>query len=140
MITASVSVSLYELFSFDLERLLPLVSSTPSFSYILFTFSFTGIPEIRGEGFDVDIPLRAECSFFNIFSSFTFQMLYPLLVSSRKSPISSPCPAPQPTHSRFLALAFPCTGANDLRKTKGPLHPMMANYICFIICSRRLSF
>jgi hypothetical protein len=29
------------------------------------------------------------------------------------------CPAPQPTHSSFLALAFPCTGAYDLRKTKG---------------------
>jgi hypothetical protein len=29
---------------------------------------------------------------------------------SRKSPIPSPCPAPQPAHSRFLALASPCTG------------------------------
>jgi hypothetical protein len=27
--------------------------------------------------------------------------------------------APQPTHSCFLALAFPCTGAYDLHKTKG---------------------
>ena len=39
-----------------------------------------------------------------MFSSFTFQML------SQKSPKSSPYPAPQPTHSCFLALAFPCTG------------------------------
>ena len=38
---------------------------------------------------------------------------------SPKSPIPSPCPAPQPTHSCFLALAFPCTGAYDLHKTKG---------------------
>jgi hypothetical protein len=30
-----------------------------------------------------------------------------------------PLLAPQPTHSRFLALAFPCTGAYDLHKTKG---------------------
>jgi hypothetical protein len=30
---------------------------------------------------------------------------------SPKSPIPSPCPAPQPTHSCFLALAFPCIGA-----------------------------
>ena len=49
---------------------------------------------------------------------------------SRKSPISphSPThplpypPTPLPTHSQFLALAFPCTGAY-----KGPLFPMMAD-------------
>jgi hypothetical protein len=35
------------------------------------------------------------------------------------SPIPSPCPAPQTTHSCFLALAFPCTGAHDLHRTKG---------------------
>ena len=29
---------------------------------------------------------------------------------SRKYPIPSLCPAPLLTHSRFLALAFPCTG------------------------------
>jgi hypothetical protein len=46
------------------------------------------------------------------FSLFTFQMLSPFLVSLPKIPylLSSP-PAPQPTHSRFLALAFPYTGA-----------------------------
>jgi hypothetical protein len=31
-----------------------------------------------------------------------------------KSPIHSPHPAPLPTHSDFLALAFPCTGAYKL--------------------------
>jgi hypothetical protein len=31
----------------------------------------------------------------------------------------SPFPAPQPTHSHFLTLAFPCTGAYDLPNTKG---------------------
>jgi hypothetical protein len=35
-----------------------------------------------------------------------------------KSPIPSLCPAPQPTHSCFLALAFPCTGAYDFCKSK----------------------
>jgi hypothetical protein len=29
-----------------------------------------------------------------------------------------PLPVPQPTHSSFLALAFPCTRAYDLPKTK----------------------
>jgi hypothetical protein len=31
-----------------------------------------------------------------------------------KTPIPFPHQAPQPTHSCFLALAFPCTGACDL--------------------------
>ena len=38
---------------------------------------------------------------------------------SWKSPIHSPRPAPQLTHSCFLVLAFPCTEAYDLHKTKG---------------------
>jgi hypothetical protein len=55
-----------------------------------------------------------------IFSLFTFQML------SRKFPIPSPRPAPLPTHPHFLAVAFPCTGAYKVCKTKGPL-PVMAD-------------
>jgi hypothetical protein len=53
---------------------------------------------------------------------------------SRKSPIHSPCPAPLPTHSHFLALAFPCTGAYNLCKIKGlfsqwrPTRPSSATY------------
>jgi hypothetical protein len=35
-----------------------------------------------------------------------------------KAPYLLPCTSPQPTHSCFLALAFPCTGAYDLRHTK----------------------
>jgi hypothetical protein len=38
-----------------------------------------------------------------------------------------PNPAPLPTHSCFLALAFPCTGAYEVCNTKGPLFPVMAN-------------
>ena len=57
-------------------------------------------------------------------------MLSPFLVS----PIPSPCPAPQPTYSCFLALAFPCTEAYSLWKTKGlsshwwPTRPSSATY------------
>jgi hypothetical protein len=40
-----------------------------------------------------------------------------------------PHPAPLPTHSHFLALAFPCTGAYNVCKAKGPLYPMMAVHI-----------
>jgi hypothetical protein len=45
---------------------------------------------------------------------------------SPKPPIPPPCPALQSTHSHFLAMAFPCTGAYDLRKTKGlSSHPLL---------------
>ena len=32
-----------------------------------------------------------------------------------------------PTHSHFLALAFPCTEAYKVCKTNGPLFPLRAN-------------
>ena len=35
------------------------------------------------------------------------------------------------THSPFLALAFPCTGANKLYKSNGPLFPVMAYQAIF---------
>jgi hypothetical protein len=44
-----------------------------------------------------------------------------------KVPYTLPHPAPLPTHSHFLALAFPCIGAYKVCKTKGPLCPMMAD-------------
>ena len=39
---------------------------------------------------------------------------------------TTPTPAPQPTHSLFLALAFPSTGAQNLHRTKDLL-PVMTN-------------
>jgi hypothetical protein len=59
-------------------------------------------------------------NFYEIFSSFTFQML------SQMSPIPSLHPALLPTHSQFMALAFPFIGAYKVCNTKGPLFPMMA--------------
>jgi hypothetical protein len=50
-------------------------------------------------------------------------------------PESPPDPSPTtplPTHSHFLALAFPRTEAYKLCKTKGPLFPMMADYSCLL--------
>jgi hypothetical protein len=47
---------------------------------------------------------------------------------------SLPLPDPQPTHSLFLALKFPCTGAYNLQKTKDlsshwwPTRPTSATY------------
>jgi hypothetical protein len=43
-----------------------------------------------------------------------------------KSPPYPP-PTPLPTHSHFLALAFPFTGAYKVCKSKGPLFPVMAD-------------
>ena len=47
-------------------------------------------------------------------------MLSPFLVSPLKTayPLPPP-PAHQPTHSSFLVLAFPYTGASSLHRTKG---------------------
>ena len=53
--------------------------------------------------------------FYYVFSSITFPML------SQKCP-----PTPLTTHSHFLALAFPCTGAYNVFLTNGPLFPGMA--------------
>ena len=42
---------------------------------------------------------------------------------SRKFPMPSLRPAPLSTHSLFLALAFPCTGAYKVCNTKGASSP-----------------
>jgi hypothetical protein len=44
-----------------------------------------------------------------------------------KVPYTLHRPAPLPTHSHFLALAFPCTEAYKVCKTNGPLFPLMAD-------------
>jgi hypothetical protein len=42
-----------------------------------------------------------------------------------KSPPYPPTPTPLPTHSPFLALVFPCTGAYKVCKSSGPLFAVM---------------
>jgi hypothetical protein len=62
-----------------------------------------------------------------IFYVFTFQMLYPFLVSLLEPPLShSPfswfyegAPPPTHPHSHLTALAFPYTGESSLHRTKG---------------------
>jgi hypothetical protein len=44
-----------------------------------------------------------------------------------KSPPYPPTPTPLPTHSPFMALVFPCTGAYKVCKSNGPLFPVMAD-------------
>jgi hypothetical protein len=44
-----------------------------------------------------------------------------------KVPHTLPPPTPLPTHSHFLALVFPCTGAYKVCLSNGPLFPVMAD-------------
>jgi hypothetical protein len=44
-----------------------------------------------------------------------------------KSPPYPPTLTPLPTHSPFLALAFPCTGAYKVCMSNGPLFPVMTD-------------
>jgi hypothetical protein len=57
----------------------------------------------------------------------SYTQYYYLIQPFRKFPIPSLRPAPLPTHSCFLALAFPCIGAYKVCNTKGPLFPVMAD-------------
>jgi hypothetical protein len=62
--------------------------------------------------------------FFLFFIGYLFHLhfqCYP------KSPPHAPPPTPPPTHSHFLALAFPCTEADKVCMTNGPLFPLMAD-------------
>jgi hypothetical protein len=59
-------------------------------------------------------------SYFVIFSLFTLQNLSPSLLYPMKTPYPLPPPSVhQPTHTCFLALSFPHTGAESLHRTKG---------------------
>jgi hypothetical protein len=65
-----------------------------------------------------------------IFSFFIYFLLGIFLIyisnAIPKVPHTFP-PTPLPTHSHFLALAFPCTGAYKVCKSNGLLFPVMAN-------------
>jgi hypothetical protein len=63
-------------------------------------------------------PIIRTLSFF--FQFFIRYFLHYISNAIPKVPYTLTHPAPLPTHSHFLALAFPCTGANKVCKTKGP--------------------
>ena len=80
------------------------------------------------------------CNFFRVYfvpsSFFFFKFFFPFFIRYflhlhfkcyPKSPPRPSSPTPLPTHSHFLALAFPRTEAYKVHKTKGPPFPMMAN-------------
>ena len=65
--------------------------------------------------------------FYQLFSSFTFQMLSP-----KPPTIPSLHRAPQSTHSPFLALALHCTGAHDLRMNKVEIFFSFLLLLCLV--------
>jgi hypothetical protein len=56
-----------------------------------------------------------------------------------KSPPYPPTPTPLPTHSPFLALAFPCTGAYKVCVSNGPLFPVTLKVDQTLIPSTHIS-
>jgi hypothetical protein len=42
-------------------------------------------------------------------------------------------PTPLPTHSPFLAMEFPCTGAYKVCVSNGPLFPVMADVLASVV-------
>ena len=62
--------------------------------------------------------------FFSIFIRYLAHLHFQCYT---KSPPYLPTPTPLPTHSPFLALAFPCTGAYKVCVSNGPLFPVMAD-------------
>jgi hypothetical protein len=63
----------------------------------------------------------------NFFSNYLLGIFFIYISDAIPKVPHTPTPALLPTHSHFLALEFPCTGAYKVCKTKGPLFPMVAN-------------
>jgi hypothetical protein len=68
--------------------------------------------------------LELKFYFFSIFIRYLAHLHFQCYT---KSPPYPPTPTPLPTHSPFLALAFPCTGAYKVCVSNGPLFPVMAD-------------
>jgi hypothetical protein len=68
-----------------------------------------------------------EFLFFPFFPFFIRYLAHLHFQCYTKSPPYPPTPTPFPTHSPFLALAFPCTGAYKVCVSNGPLFPVMAD-------------
>jgi hypothetical protein len=63
--------------------------------------------------------------FFFLF--YIFLDIFFIYISNAILKVPYTLPPPQPAHSCFLALAFPCTGAYKVCNTKGPLFPMVSD-------------
>jgi hypothetical protein len=52
--------------------------------------------------------------------------IFLIYISDAITKVPHTTPNPLPTHSHFLALAFPCTEAYKVCRTNGPLFPLIA--------------
>jgi hypothetical protein len=102
-------------------------------------FSFTGIFLIFLSIYKTEIIIfsaKFVIYFFIFFYCLLSHLFFPIFIRYlahlyfqcyTKSPPYPPTPTPLPTHSPFLALAFPCTGAYKVCKSNGPLFTLMAD-------------
>jgi hypothetical protein len=66
--------------------------------------------------------------FFLLFFLYLLLGIFLIYISNAIPKVLHTLPlTPLPTHSRFLALAFPCTGAYKVYKSNGPLFPVMVD-------------
>jgi hypothetical protein len=106
-------------------------------------FSFFSLPFSSSSWWNLQLMWSWVLCLINLFLCFHFQstlfvpkcllVIFFIYISNAIQKVP-PSPAPQPTHSHFLTLAFPCTGAYNLCKTKGlsshwwPTRPSSATY------------
>ena len=70
--------------------------------------------------------LPSICCHLNFFLLFFLLHIFLNYISNAIPEVPHTLP-PLPTHSHFLALVFPCTGAYKVCKSNGPLFPVMAD-------------
>jgi hypothetical protein len=92
----------------------------PKLAFSRFSWKFLIYPW----GLRIEILLKRYLIFFSIFIRYLAHLHFQCYT---KSPPYPPTPTPLPTHSPFLALLFPCTGAYKVCLSNGPLFPVMAN-------------
>jgi hypothetical protein len=87
---------------------------------VLFPILRRGIVSTLQSSFFLSFICLANCILYLGYPRFgaNIHCIY-ILNAIPKSTIPFYLSAPQPTHSCFLSLAFPCTGAYNLHKTKG---------------------
>jgi hypothetical protein len=103
------------------------------FSFIRVSVVMVSVYSNRNPNEDRVLP-AAKASFlsFFFFSGFFLLGIFFIYISNAIPKVSHTLPlTPLPTHSHFLALAFPCTEPYKVCKTDGPLFPMIFFYTSY---------
>ena len=128
----------FGLFSVSLISWLFWVSSICLFVCLFVWFKFyltivsicskvSSTPEILSSIFCIPLVILTSVFLFFFFPFFIRYLAHLHFQCYTKSPPYPPTPTPLPTHSPFLALAFPCTGAYKVCVSNGPLFAVMAD-------------